>query len=411
MIKQIKPLISICVFLTLVFSSCKKESAFDAQSNNNQSQNELKSLISQVKVWHDSTVSSNLSTKVQNGVRAFSVNENDIVPPVVDWDKAYINYDSIDVKSITVPISMNYMNGEKMQLVATKSKNKINAYLIKVTPETTYFENQIELNNYPDFSGSISIYNLKGNRLKKEDFKNGIAVKNFKSKSILSNNTTYDSGPPCEECNLLTVIVYNSKKYQFAEYNYGLIYIDYQQNINLDEFGGGGDVIAGGGNENSFYIDYDYQFPINSDYKTKYPKFTNLVKNMYENSYKVPKLLDWLRSYTMLSDIVLYNALQFNQGPIIVITDLNGSDWGGATRYGHFDSNKKIIEIDRNLVTKYENGIFKNGDAYTIFLAATLLHETVHYGRYITGNYEYDGEYGRAFQLAANYGNFDLLDK
>lgn len=46
-----------------------------------------------------------------------------------------------------------------------------------------------------------------------------------------------------------------------------------------------------------------------------------------------------------------------------------------------------------------------------LFLAATLLHETVHYGRYTTGNYEYDGEYGRAFQLAANYGNFDLLDK
>ena len=93
MIKQIKPLISICVFLTLVFSSCKKESAFDAQSNNNQSQNELNSLISQVKVWHDSTVSSNLSTKVQNGVRAFSVNENDIVKVSIG-DSAKIEVDA-----------------------------------------------------------------------------------------------------------------------------------------------------------------------------------------------------------------------------------------------------------------------------------------------------------------------------
>jgi hypothetical protein len=31
MIKQIKPLINICAFLTLVISSCKKESAFNAQ--------------------------------------------------------------------------------------------------------------------------------------------------------------------------------------------------------------------------------------------------------------------------------------------------------------------------------------------------------------------------------------------
>lgn len=112
-----------------------------------------------------------------------------------------------------------------------------------------------------------------------------------------------------------------------------------------------------------------------------------------------------------MSDKDLFNILQFNQGPTIIIKDLNGPDWGGPTRYGHFDRNKKIIEIDIKLVTNYENGIFKNGDAYTIFLAATLLHETVHYGRYITGSFEYDGEYGNAFQLAANYGNFDLLDR
>jgi hypothetical protein len=254
MIKQIKPLISICVFLILVFSSCKKESAFDAQSNNNQSQNELNSLISQVKVWHDSTVSSNLSTKVQNGVRAFSVNENDIVPPVVDWDKAFISYDSSNVKSITVPISINYKNGEHTELVATKSKNKLNGYIIKVTPDSACFANQIDIYNYTNFSGSISIYNLMGVRLKKEIFKTGVAFKGNISKNTLATKTTYESAPPCEGCTLNTVIVTGNRKiYYYTGYDYTLSYvhITYNQNLELDDFGGGGgEVIAGGSNLN-----------------------------------------------------------------------------------------------------------------------------------------------------------------
>jgi hypothetical protein len=249
MIKQIKPLISICAFLTLVISSCKKESAFDAQGNNNQSQNELNLLISQVKVWHDSTVSSNLNTKVQNGVRAFSVNENDIVPPIVDWDKAFISYDSSNVKSITVPISINYKNGEHTELVATKSKNKLNGYIIKVTPDSACFANQIDIYNYTNFSGSISIYNLMGVRLKKEIFKTGVAFKENISKNTLATKTTYESAPPCEGCTLNTVIVTGNRKiYYYTGYDYTLSYvhITYNQNLELDDFGGGGEVIAGG---------------------------------------------------------------------------------------------------------------------------------------------------------------------
>ena len=249
--------------------------------------------------------------------------------------------------------------------------------------------------------------------MKKEIFKQGIVSKSaFNSKPSQSNQTTFDTEPPCDGCDLLTVVMHNSKRfsYSFGSYDYGLIYISNYQNIQLNEFNGGG-VFAGGGDESADGINYYYQFPLKSDYIKKYPKFTELVKNIYENSYKVPKLLNWLKGYSNLSDQALFNTLQFNQGPTIVITDLNGPDWGGPSRYGHFDRDKKIIEIDKNLVTNYENGIFKNGDAYTIFLAATLLHETVHYGRYITKIYEYDGEYGSAFQLAADYGNFDLLDK
>ena len=158
MIKQLNPLIFICTLFVLAFASCKKEGVLEASDTNSILKNELKSLVNQVKLWHDSTVRSKQNTKVQNGIIAFSVNENDIVPPIVDWEKAFINFDSSTVKSITVPISINYKTGEQMQLVATKSKNKINGYFIKVTPDSTNIANQIDPYNYFNFNLYYLLY-------------------------------------------------------------------------------------------------------------------------------------------------------------------------------------------------------------------------------------------------------------
>jgi len=253
MIKQFKQLINICAFLTLLFSSCKKESDFNTQNNNNKLQNELKSLISQVKSWHDSTVSSSLKSKAQKSLSAFSLNDNDIVPPIIDWDKTFINYDSSDVKSITVPISMNHKNGEHIEFVATKNKNKLNGYFIKVTPDSTYHLNQIDIYNYNNFSGSISIYNLLGIKIKQKHFKSGNIIKtNSSSKNSFSNNIAYGDGydTPNDLIEVTVKTVIKKSIYTYA-YNYGYIYIDVVQNIELDQIDGGGGVIAGG-------LDFDF---------------------------------------------------------------------------------------------------------------------------------------------------------
>jgi hypothetical protein len=245
MIEKIKNHLLNGVLILLLFSSCKKEVSLEIQQDNQANFNELKSLVTQVKTWHDSTVSSNLSTKVQNGVRAFCVNENDIVPPIVDWEKAFINYDSSSIKSITVPISMNYKNGERIQLVATKSKGKLKGYFIKITPDRSYFAKQNEIYDYNNFSGSITIYNLMGVRLKKQDFKSGeVTNSNNNNKAGLSNITAYGDG--FNTANDLLTVTVQSKKRKKYQFNYGYIYIEELQNIELEEGDGGGGVIAGG---------------------------------------------------------------------------------------------------------------------------------------------------------------------
>ena len=250
MIEKIKRNLLNAVLILVLFSSCKKDVSVEIQQESQSNINELKFIVTQVKTWHDSTVSSNLRTKIQDGVSAFSVNENDIVPPVLDWDKAFINFDSNTVKSITIPISMNYKNGERIQLVATKSKGKLNGYFIKITPDSSYYAKQNEIYDYYNFSGSISIYNLMGIRIKKQDLKTGIiSNSNNSSKTGLPNITTFGDGFNTAN-DLLTVTIKSKKrkKYQFNGYNYGYIYIEEVQNIELGL--GDGGVIAGGDESN-----------------------------------------------------------------------------------------------------------------------------------------------------------------
>lgn len=292
---------------------------------------------------------------------------------------------------------MNYKTGEHMQLVATKSKGKLNGYFIKVTPDNNYYANQINIFNYSEFSGSISVYNIMGVRLKRQDFKVGIVSNsNSSSKSSFSNITTFGSN----DVNLIdvTLIGYRKKK---SRYNYGLIYIDEVQNIELDDFGGGGGVIAGDENENSDDIDDDYQFPINSDYKTKYPKFTNLIKNIYENCLKNPKILDWLKTYSHMSNEQIFKSMEFNKGPIIIIQDLNPPTSNDRYKYAKYNSKDKKIYIDLKTIKDFESGNITTFDAYTLFLTATLLHETVHYGNYLQNFNEGNYEWGNGFEIAA----------
>jgi len=133
MIKKFRFTILVSTLFFIALTSCNKESTLLIQNDNQNSTNELKTLVNQVKIWHDSIVSIKITGgNSENNIKSFSLGPDDIIPPVIDWDKAFINYDSNNVKSVTIPLSMNYSNGEYLQLVATKYKNSTNGYLIKI---------------------------------------------------------------------------------------------------------------------------------------------------------------------------------------------------------------------------------------------------------------------------------------
>lgn len=254
MFKKISYFIYPTAFILLFLSSCKKQDELTFQQGKLTSKKSIETMVYDVKSWYDSAIKSNSTVNSQNVKISMASNLNDINPPIINWNKAYINFDSNNIKSLTIPIEMDYKNGEHMELVATKSNNKLNGYLIKTKPDSTYFANQIDIYDYTNFSGSISIYNLMGIRLKKEIFKAGIVSNSINTKTPLSNNTTFDSSPPPEGFTLYTVIVSgNRTSYYYTGFDNTLsyVYITYNQNFQLDDFGGGGGVIVGG------YQDFD----------------------------------------------------------------------------------------------------------------------------------------------------------
>ena len=99
MIKIFNIVILISILLIITFSSCNKESTLPIQNDNQNSTNELKTLVNQVKVWHDSVVSNKVKSLIaENNIKPFSLGPDDISPPVIDFDKAYKNFDTVEKK-------------------------------------------------------------------------------------------------------------------------------------------------------------------------------------------------------------------------------------------------------------------------------------------------------------------------
>ena len=104
--------------------------------------------------------------------------------------------------------------------------------------------------------------------------------------------------------------------------------------------------------------------------------------------------------------------MQFNQGPTIIITDINDPNtYSGAYRIGKYNPKEpQNIYIDIKTVEDFENDIDFSYDAYSLFLYASILHETVHYGNYTNHFNEGIYEWGNGFEIAA-FGSLIELKK
>lgn len=175
MIKKFNIVILVSALFMITFSSCNKESSLPFQNENQTSTNELKSLVSQVKFWHDSVISNNVpGGNSENNIKSFNLGPDDITPPSIDWDKAYKNFDTVEKKGVSIPLEFDPITGNYLQFVTSIEKNKVIGYIVRTIPDSSYRIKHLNIYDYTNFTGLIIIYNIKGKFLNKNVFNEGV---------------------------------------------------------------------------------------------------------------------------------------------------------------------------------------------------------------------------------------------
>lgn len=180
-------------FGSLVFlSSCKKETTAVYLNNNNTSADQIKLLIGQVKNWHDSIVHLKSTPSTDSKIKSFSFSEasEDLNIKEIDWSAAYLNYDTIGKKGISVPLWIDTSTGLYLQLVSSIVNGKVNGYIVKTLPTPFYHKIHKDIYDFTFFSGTVSVYSLTGKFINKVEFEVGEPVHQNKLKNNQVSVTT-----------------------------------------------------------------------------------------------------------------------------------------------------------------------------------------------------------------------------
>lgn len=146
------------------------------------------------------------------------------------------------------------------------------------------------------------------------------------------------------------------------------------------------------------------KYPLNSNYETVYPKFTEYLKNKLPNVANIPKIVNTIKIITRLSEGQIKEDLTWGKGPTIHITQLDNYDNKTTEKtVGVFSPDEPdVLHVDIDYVNELETHITDQSqeDAFLFFLGTTVLHEYVHYGDNLDGTQFREGtEEGKLFEF------------
>jgi hypothetical protein len=344
MIKKFNIVILVSILFFIALSSCNKESTLPIQNDNQISTSELKSLVSQVKFWHDSIVSNKTrSINVENNVKSFSLGPDDIIPPSIDFDKAYKNFDTVEKKGISIPLEFDLITGNYLQFVTSIEKNKISGFIVRTIPDSSYRVKHKNIYDYTNFTGAIIVYDIKGKFLNKIKFNEGVTqIANSLSLINIEKIKSFD------DLQTVTVTGYRKKKRTYLVINQNFSYdMDYGG-------GGGGDWVVVGGDAPAGVVD---------DIKnnTTDPCISSVMNDILSKD-KQNKVMSYIN-----------NEFGLNENCNMNISDvLNLTNSKGLRVAGNSIANRNNGILTVNISINYGKNSSKE------FIAATILHEMIH---------------------------------
>lgn len=122
--------------------------------------------------------------------------------------------------------------------------------------------------------------------------------------------------------------------------------------------------------------------------QTLYPQLARYLRIELPKLATYPKILKNVKKYGNIDKVEFTNAVTWNSGPLLVVTDLNHGQCGVPQAYGCFDGTKPTqIQIDKVTVNQFEKGVSgqkdNNAKGKAVFVVgATILHELCHWGNH-----------------------------
>lgn len=140
-----------------------------------------------------------------------------------------------------------------------------------------------------------------------------------------------------------------------------------------------------------------FQFLPTDNYESKYPRFTELVKNLKSFTMSNKDVFAALKKWSGLSEDKILEYLSFGEGPIIKVGPMGRS-------LGNYNAtiNPAILNIKEyyvNILESTPSSFVKKPIAF--LLAVTILHEFVHFGNHVNGISEGAYEFGTSFEKEA----------
>ncbi|MFZ4103670.1 MAG: hypothetical protein ACOYKI_02970 [Sediminibacterium sp.] len=181
----------------IFFYSCKKENTGVYMPQENASAEKIKLLIGQVKNWHDSVVNIKSTPSSDSEMKSFSFSESSetIDIKTIKWADAYLSYDTIGNKGISVPLLYDSITGDYIQLVTSVDNKIVQGYIVKTAPTQSYYKIHKDRYDFTFFSGIVSVYDLKGKLINKIEFEDGELIQKNKLKNNQVSITTLDNLP------------------------------------------------------------------------------------------------------------------------------------------------------------------------------------------------------------------------
>ncbi|NGP87297.1 hypothetical protein [Fodinibius halophilus] len=125
------------------------------------------------------------------------------------------------------------------------------------------------------------------------------------------------------------------------------------------------------------------QYPDGSNYAQDYPKLTEYLRNKLPTLKDNETIINAIEKYGDLSVDDIKDDLQWGEGPIIKIKQLD--KLCGENCYGYFSGlNPNSLSIDIDLVNDLENTTIGSSlaDSFSFLVGVTILHEYVHFSEW-----------------------------